>query len=111
MEAHPLETLEQEVKRLEERVEELTEQNKQKAELREEEAAKKQAHFFLINFFIPFFEGVCEKRNTSLEEGMLNLIQNNETLDKLLTSNKEQAAHLVSLPEFRVVISAMIPLS
>ena len=42
---------------------------------------------------------------------MLNLIQNNETLDKLMTSNKEKAAQLVNLPEFRVVISAIRPIA
>ena len=111
MEDPHLETLRQEVERLEKEVKELEEANKQKAMEREEQAARKQAHFFLLNFFIPFYEGVCEKRETTLEEGMLNLIQNNETLDKLLTSNREQASQLVNLPEFRVVISAISPIA
>ena len=107
MEDPQLETLKEEVELLQQKVDELTVLNKQKSELREEQAARKQAHFFLLNFFIPFFEGVCENRTMTPEEGIITLIQDNETLDQILLSNREQAAQLVDLPEFRVVISAI----
>ena len=42
---------------------------------------------------------------------MKTLIQDNETLDKILQSNKQQASQLVNLPEFRVVLTAIRPIA
>lgn len=78
---------------------------------RVEAAAKEQARFFLVKFFIPFFEGICEVKGIKMEEAISELIDDNRTLDKIFEENIEMASSLMASPEFRVLLTTVRPIA
>ena len=77
---------------------------------RKEDIAKIQARFFLEKFFVPFFDGLCEAQNYTLDQVVTILIEENKTLDSLFEENLDRTSNLMSTPEFRVVFSAIGPI-
>ena len=109
-EAPSLEVLRESVAKLEKEVEKLQKQvDKQKRETAEN-IAKIQAKFFLEKFFVPFFDGLCEARNYTLDQVVTNLIDEDTTLDSLFEENLDRTSNLMASAEFRVVFSAIRPI-
>lgn len=111
MEAPRLEALREQVDRLEKEIKTLQKKVDKKVADRIEAAAKEQARFFLIKFFIPFFEGVCEVKGIKLEQAISELIDENKTLDDIFEENIERTSSLMGSPEFRVVLTTVRPIA
>lgn len=111
MEAPRLETLKEQVDRLEKEVKTLQKQVDKKVSDRVEAAAKDQARFFLVKFFIPFFEGICEFKGIRMEEAISALIYENRTLDEIFDENLEMTSSLMASPEFRVILTTVRPMA
>ena len=99
------------VDRLQKEVEALKKTVHNRAIEKAEYAARIQAAFFLRKFFIPYFEGVCEVKGTTIEEGFLILIKEGRTLDQVFEENIARTKDLMVTPEFRVVLSTLRPIA
>lgn len=106
-----LETLKEQVDRLEREVKNLQKKVDKKVSDRVEAAAKEQARFFLVKLFIPFFEGICEVKGIKMEEAISCLIDENKTLDKIFEENIEMTSSLIASPEFRVILTTVRPIA
>ncbi len=104
-----METLKEQVSRLEKEVKALEKKVDKKKTNRKRSAAKEQARFFLQKFFLPFFDGVCEANGVSLEAAISELIVENKTLDEIFELNLDKTASLMASPEFRVVLTTVRP--
>ena len=104
-----METLKKQIDKLEKEVKALQKQVDKKKADTTKAAAKEQARFFLVKFFLPFFEGVCEVSGVTLEAAISELIVDNVTLDELFEENLEKTSSLMASPEFRVVLTTVRP--
>jgi len=102
-------TLKEQIDKLEKEVKALQKKVDKKVSDRRDAAAKEQARFFLLKFFIPFFEGVCEVSGVTLEAAISELIIDNKTLDSIFEDNLDKTASLMASPEFRVVLTTVRP--
>lgn len=102
-------TIKEQIDKLEKEVKALQKEVKRKVADRRDAAAKEQARFFLVKFFLPFFEGVCEAKDISLEATISELIADNVTLDEIFEENIDKTAILMASPEFRVVLTTVKP--
>lgn len=75
-----------------------------------EDIAKIQARFFLEKLFIPFFDGLCESQNYTLDEVVTILIDEGTTLDNIFEDNLDRTSNLMTTAEFRVVLTALRPI-
>lgn len=111
LEAPRLETLREQVAKLEKEVKALQKKVDKKVSNSVEAAAKDQIRFFLVKFFIPFFEGVCEVKGIKLEQAISDLIDENKTLDELFEDNIEKTSSLMESPEFKVILTSVRPIA
>lgn len=102
-------TIKEQIDKLEKEVKALQKEVKRKVADRRDAAAKEQARFFLVKFFLPFFEGVCEAKDIRLEAAISELIADNVTLDEIFEENIDKTAILMASPEFRVVLTTVKP--
>jgi len=102
-------TLKEQIDKLEKEVKVLQKKVDKKISDRVDAAAKEQARFFLVKFFLPFFEGVCEVSGVTLEAAISELIVDNVTLDEIFEDNLEKTSSLMASPEFRVVLTTVRP--
>ena len=102
-------TLKAQIDKLEKEVKALRKKVDKKVADRRDAAAKEQARFFLLKFFLPFFEGVCEVSGVTLEAAISELIIDNKTLDEIFENNLDKTASLMASPEFRVVLTTVRP--
>ena len=103
-------TLKEQIDKLEKEVKALQKKVDRKISDRVDAAAKEQARFFLVKFFLPFFEGVCEVSGVTLEAAISELIVDNVTLDEIFEENLEKTSSLMASPEFRVVLTTVRPI-
>ena len=104
-------SLEAEIKQLEKEIEMLEKKFKDQELEKERKMAQIQASIFIEKMFIPFFEGLCEAKGTTLEDGIADLIQNDETLDEIITKNAVRTNILMKEPEFQIVLMASRPIA
>jgi len=103
-------TLKEQIDKLEKEVKSLQKKVDRKISDRVDAAAREQARFFLVKFFLPFFEGVCEVSGVTLEAAISELIVDNVTLDEIFEENLEKTSSLMASPEFRVVLTTVRPI-
>ena len=90
--------LEKEVKRLEKLVKEKTEQAKLNA-------SKTAIRLFLGKLILPYIDGLSEGMNVTPEEGIITLINENNTIDKIATRNHTETDIFLKMPELNVLRS------
>ena len=104
-------SLQEQVDKLQKEVDALKKKVQNRTMEKAEYVARIQAGFFLRKFFIPYFEGVCDVKRTTLEEGFLVLIKEGKTLDQVFEENMARTKDLMVTPEFRVVLSTLRPIA
>jgi len=102
-------TLKEQIDKLEKEVKALQKKVDRKISDRVDAAAREQARFFLVKFFLPFFEGVCDVSGVTLEAAISELIVDNVTLDEIFEENLEKTSSLMASPEFRAVLTTVRP--
>ena len=90
--------LEKEVKRLEKLLKDRTEQAKI-------DASKLSIKLFLGKIILPYIDGLCEGMNQTPEDGVAQLIKENNTIDKIATKHGTETANFLKLPELNVLRS------
>lgn len=90
--------LEKEVTRLEKLIVKTTEEAKTKLN-------KAAIRIFLGKLILPYIDGLSEGRNVTPEEGIKQLIEENNTIDKIATNNHTETDIFLKMPELNVLRS------
>jgi len=105
-----METLRKQIEELESDIAQLEENVRIKKAEKATVAAQVQARIFLESIFAPYMEGLCDIWGMSPEEGLLVLINENASLDKIANDNREALTEFMSQPEVRVITAVASPL-
>ncbi|GAH20743.1 unnamed protein product [marine sediment metagenome] len=105
-----VESLRKQIEELEADIAELEEKIRTKKAEKATAASQVQARIFLERIFAPYMEGICDVRGLSPEEGLRILINEEDTLDRIASNNREALTEFLSQPEVRVIVAIARPL-